>query len=172
LFEAECLDWRSFGWAKRKYESERAACIGEISEASIGDCQANVTGVEWGVPTNDAQATLMLSYFFDEVKHPSKASAMCDMTAPQELGTALKTAARDLASIHHFVGPFRSGERGFSRPTLTEYWTDRRGRPRIGIFYYPADAGSSDPNEKSHAARPWTLTRFPDDMPISLVPRP
>ena len=172
LFEAECLEWRSFGWAKRKYGSERAACIGEISEASIGDCRANVTGVEWGVRTNDPRATLIVTYFFDEVEHPSKASAMCDIEAPKELGAAVKAAARDLAAARGFVGPLKSGERGFSRPTLTEYWTDRRGRPRVGIFYYPADASSPDQNERAYAAHPWTLTQFPEDMPISRVPSP
>jgi hypothetical protein len=164
LFEAECLDWKSIEWAKRKYESERAACQGAITAASIADCRSNVTGVDWTISATDAALTFKLSYFFDEVEHPSKEQATCEIYVPKELGGAVQTAARDLASAHSLAGPFKSGKNGFSRPTLTQYWTDQQGRPRMGVFYYPADTRSTDPVEQEHTAYPWTLTQFPDGM--------
>lgn len=172
LFEGECLDWRSFEWAKSRYESERAACIGEITQRSIEDCRANVTGVDWSVRASGAPIRFKVSYFFDEVAHPVRAGAMCEVVAPKELGDAVQAAVRTVTSKRRLIGPFKSGERGFSRPTLREYWVDDRGRPKVGVFYYPADIHSSDPVEKEHAAYPWTLTQFPEDVPIPVVPNP
>jgi hypothetical protein len=172
LFEAECLDWRSFDWAKRNHETERAACIGEITQRSIEDCRANVTGADWTVPVKAASVSFKVSYFFDEVEHPVRAKAMCDVRVPKELGKSAEAAVRELAAKHRLIGPFASGERGFSRPTLKEYWADDRGRPRIGVFYYPANINSSDSLEREYAAHPWILTLFPDDVPISLIPPP
>ncbi len=159
IFEAECVDWRSYRWAELKYKRERAACTGE------SDCIANVSSVEWSVRTSEAPLSLKVSYFFDETVIPSKASSSCQILVPERLGGSLETAARDLALRRSLVGPFRSGERGFSVPTLKEYWTDSQGRPRIGVFYYPADGSSLNPAEREHADNPWTLMQWQENVP-------
>jgi hypothetical protein len=141
LIETECFEWRSFDWARAQYLQERAACIGEITSASIGDCRANVTGTEWEVRATNAPATFGMLYFFDEVAEPTREEASCHVTLPREFAREGSAAARQVAARWHLRGPYRSGEHGFSIPTLLEYWVDERNRPALGVL---DDRGSGD----------------------------
>ncbi len=134
LIEAERFEWRSFDWAKAQYLQERANCIGEITKASIEDCRARVTGIEWEVRATNSPTNIGMLYFFDEIAEPTLEEASCDVILPPEFVRAGSAAARQVAARRHLRGPFRSGERGFSTPGLVQYWVDERNRPTLGVL--------------------------------------
>jgi hypothetical protein len=157
LLEGECFEWRSFDWARNEYLRDRASCIGEISPRSIQDCHANVTDTEWSVEATNSSAAFGVTYFFDEVSEPMLDDTSCNITVPPELAREGYAAARLVASRHRLKGPFRSGEHGFSTPTLREYWVDRRNVPVLGLL----DGRSGTDRTGIH------LIRYPNIMAAS-----
>lgn len=137
LFDDECLRWRSFDWAKAKYLAERKDCEWGGGHGEITDCQANVTGIDWTVPVfgeTDAPKALAVSYFFDETAEPIVENAVCEITLPRQYAAVAEDAAKLSAASYQLRGPYASGDNGFSKPTLSHYWTDAVGQPIIGIF--------------------------------------
>lgn len=134
LIDSECYEWRSFEWAREQYMLERWVCTGEITKASIGDCQSSVVGTQWEVRVPNASATIGVDYFFDETANPSLADISCGVTFPAELAGAGAAAVRQVAARRGLRGPFRPGEHGFSAPTVIQFWTDERNRPSVILY--------------------------------------
>lgn len=132
LFEAECLELRSFAWARARYEQERRDCMGEITSASIGDCRANVTGEGWDIKAEKVPAVFHILYFFDEVAEPDPKKMYCEISVPPELTPQGMAAMQQVAARHHFKGPFPPDGK-LSTPLLIKYWTSRQDAPIVGV---------------------------------------